>query len=577
MKEKKQQKTPQQKTVQNRNKKLSSIKATVTYVLLGSIILTVILSLYIIIPSVQQNITSITENYMTDLTDSYGSVLDQNIKVSKLYLSTGRLRAVLEDVGLKGMDSSYFYVVSPEGTVIYHPSDEKIGKPVEIPEISDLAAQLSSGEIPVPEIIHYTYDNNLRYASYYIVSGGKAILVLSTEKSEILAPVTKVTKQAFLYCSLLALALSISGYFSISRMTKPILTITDVIGNLAKMNLKEDQRLVKISGRKDETGVMARAITTLQKELVDIISEIKEQSFLLYKTSEELNSRAAETSATVQNVERAVSDIATGATSQATETQKATEDILLMGNMVEETSSQVTSLNSTADSIKTSSDTATRTLEQLDHINQRAISSIDIIYEQTLTTNDSALKIKQATSLISSIAEETNLLSLNASIEAARAGEAGRGFAVVASQIQKLAEQSNDSAQQIDQIIFTLIEDSQKAVHTMKEVKEIITQQSENVSKTGSVFSEVKDGITDSIQGIGEIASHTSRLNSARSSIVDVVQNLTSIAEQNAASTEETSAAVMEVANVMQEISNHASKLQQIASTLETNVDTFQL
>lgn len=574
---KKQPNTQQSKNVQNNIKKLSSIKATVTYVLLGSIILTVILSLYIIIPSVQQNVTSITENYMTDLTDSYGRVLDQNIKISKLYLSTGRLRAVLMDIGLKGMDSSYFYVVSPDGIVLYHPSNEKIGKQVEIPEIFELATQLSSDETSTPEIIHYTYNKKIRYAAHYNVSSGKAILVLSTDKSEILEPVAKVAKRAFLYCSILAFALSISGYFMISKMTKPILTITDVIGNLATMNLKEDQRLLKISDRKDETGVMARAITTLQKELVGIISEIKEQSFLLYKTSEELNSRAAETSTTVQNVERAVSEIAAGATSQATETQKANEDILLMGNMVEETSSQVTSLNSTADSIKASSDTATQTLEQLDNINQRAINSINIIYEQTLTTNDSALKIKQATSLISSIAEETNLLSLNASIEAARAGDAGRGFAVVASQIQKLAEQSNVSAQQIDQIIFTLLEDSQKAVHTMKEVKEIITQQSENVSKTGAVFSEVKNGISDSIQGVGEIASHTNRLNSARSNIVDVVQNLTSIAEQNAASTEETSAAVMEVADVMQEISNHASKLQQIASTLETNVDTFQL
>lgn len=574
---KKQPNTQQSKNVQNNIKKLSSIKATVTYVLLGSIILTVILSLYIIIPSVQQNVTSITENYMTDLTDSYGRVLDQNIKISKLYLSTGRLRAVLMDIGLKGMDSSYFYVVSPDGIVLYHPSNEKIGKQVEIPEIFELATQLSSDETSTPEIIHYTYNKKIRYAAHYNVSSGKAILVLSTDKSEILEPVAKVAKRAFLYCSILAFALSISGYFMISKMTKPILTITDVIGNLATMNLKEDQRLLKISGRKDETGVMARAITTLQKELVGIISEIKEQSFLLYKTSEELNSRAAETSTTVQNVERAVSEIAAGATSQATETQKANEDILLMGNTVEETSSQVTSLNSTADSIKASSDTATQTLEQLDNINQRAINSINIIYEQTLTTNDSALKIKQATSLISSIAEETNLLSLNASIEAARAGDAGRGFAVVASQIQKLAEQSNVSAQQIDQIIFTLLEDSQKAVHTMKEVKEIITQQSENVSKTGAVFSEVKNGISDSIQGVGEIASHTNRLNSARSNIVDVVQNLTSIAEQNAASTEETSAAVMEVADVMQEISNHASKLQQIASTLETNVDTFQL
>ena len=250
---------------------------------------------------------------------------------------------------------------------------------------------------------------------------------------------------------------------------------------------------------------------------------------------------------------------------------------MLMGTMMENTSLQVDSLHSTADSMKSSSDTATQTLQELDSINQRAISSIDVIYEQTLTTNESAIKIKEATSLISSIAEETNLLSLNASIEAARAGEAGRGFAVVAGQIQKLADQSNKSAQQIDEIIYMLLEDSQKAVQTMEEVKKIITQQSENVSETGTVFSQVQGGISNSIMGVNEIAERTSQLNTARTNIVDVVQNLTAIAEQNAASTEETSSAVIEVANVMQEISSHASKLQEIAYTLETNVDIFQL
>lgn len=227
--------------------------------------------------------------------------------------------------------------------------------------------------------------------------------------------------------------------------------------------------------------------------------------------------------------------------------------------------------------MKESSDTASRALTELDAVNRHAIDSIDIIYNQTLTTNESAMKIKEATGLISSIADETNLLSLNASIEAARAGEAGRGFAVVASQIQKLAEQSNDSARQIDDIIYTLLEDSQKAVQTMEEVKEIITKQSENVSRTGSVFSQVQGGISESIQGVDEIADRTSQLNTARSNIVDVVQNLTAIAEENAASTQETSAAVNEVANIMQDFSDHAAKLQEIAHTLEANVDIFRL
>ena len=111
----------------------------------------------------------------------------------------------------------------------------------------------------------------------------------------------------------------------------------------------------------------------------------------------------------------------------------------------------------------------------------------------------------------------------------------------------------------------------------MDEVKTIMEQQSENVSKAGTVFSQVETGITESINGIAQIADRTNKLNSTRSGIVDVVQNLTAIAEENAASTEETSAAVIEVANVMQEISDHAAELQNIASTLEKNISIFKI
>ena len=277
------------------------------------------------------------------------------------------------------------------------------------------------------------------------------------------------------------------------------------------------------------------------------------------------------------NVETAVNEIATGATNQASETQKATDDIVNMGNMIEHTNSQVENLTSTANLMRESSEEAAATLKELDNINQQAIASIDVIYEQTNITNISALKIKEATTLISSIAEETNLLSLNASIEAARAGEAGRGFAVVASQIQKLADQSNESANQIDQIIHALIEDSEKAVKTMDEVKTIMNLQSENVHKTGQVFEQVRDGISSSISGVGEIATRTTQLDKARGDVVDVAQNLTAIAQQNAASTEETSASVMEVSNVMQEIMENANRLKEIASILEENVNTFTL
>lgn len=561
----------------NRVQRLSSIKAKVSMVLLFSIVITVILSLVTTIPTIKNNIISVTESYMTDLTNSYGKILNQNLTISAMNMNTSQLAKTFEDAGLDGMETSYFYILNAEGNVLYHPNVEKIGKPVDVDEIAALITAIDEGNIPEPGIANYKYEGSTKYASYYVTEKYNTVVVLCANESEILAPITRVQNRALSFCCALALILAITGYLSVASMIRPLLTITDVTGNLADMNWQEDERLVKIGRRKDETGVMARAIITLRKSMVDVVTEIKQQSSLLYSTSEHLSSRATETTDTVQNVERAVSEIATGANNQASETQKATKDILLMGTMVEDTSSQVTSLHNTADFMKASSDTANQALTELDAVNQHAINSIDVIYQQTLTTNESAMKIKEATNLISSIADETNLLSLNASIEAARAGEAGRGFSVVASQIQKLAEQSNDSARQIDDIIYTLLEDSQKAVQTMEEVKEIITKQSENVSKTGSVFSQVQGGISESIQGVDEIADRTNQLNTARSNVVDVVQNLTAIAEENAASTEETSAAVNEVANIMQDFSDHAAKLQDIAHTLESNVDIFKL
>lgn len=111
----------------------------------------------------------------------------------------------------------------------------------------------------------------------------------------------------------------------------------------------------------------------------------------------------------------------------------------------------------------------------------------------------------------------------------------------------------------------------------MESVRDIMIQQNENVTKTGSTFSQVQGGISESVTNVDSIASRTDQLNTARVNIVDVVQNLASIAEQNASNTQETSAAVLEVANVMQEISEHATKLQEIASALETNMNAFQL
>lgn len=245
--------------------------------------------------------------------------------------------------------------------------------------------------------------------------------------------------------------------------------------------------------------------------------------------------------------------------------------------MVEDTNQEVENLYLYANAMKKSGDDASKTLSDLEEINHKAKESIDLIYQQTNTTNESALKIREATELITFIAEQTNLLSLNASIEAARAGEQGRGFAVVASQIQKLAEQSNESARQIGEIITLLISDSGKAVDTMNEVMEIMEVQNKNIQQMGRQFEQLFAAIDKSNRGVGNIADRTKSLDEARVNVVDIVQNLTAIAEENAAGTQETSASVTEVNDIVSQISENANQLRRIAEELEHRMEIFRL
>lgn len=557
---------------------LHSMRFNVVQLVLLSIIISVASLLIMIIPVADNAISTLAESYMRDVCDTCGLNVDAALNRSgNIILNQAYLETLIGDVRINDLDSSYAYVVGSDGTMIYHPDESKVGQPVENPAIKQVVADLEAGKEQQDGMAIYEFRGAEKYAAYYVTSNKAAILVITADRGDILSAKDAIYARAGGAAIIIFIVLGIISFLIASKMTRPIVEITNVIKRFSSLNFAESPTTIRISKRKDETGQMARAIGDLREKLVTIVSQIKSQSELLYNASTELDTNASHTTSTVGNVETAVNEIATGATNQASETQKATDDIVNMGNMIEHTNSQVENLTSTANLMRESSEEAAATLKELDNINQQAIASIDVIYEQTNITNISALKIKEATTLISSIAEETNLLSLNASIEAARAGEAGRGFAVVASQIQKLADQSNESANQIDQIIHALIEDSEKAVKTMDEVKTIMNLQSENVHKTGQVFEQVRDGISSSISGVDEIATRTTQLDKARGDVVDVVQNLTAIAQQNAASTEETSASVMEVSNVMQEIMENANRLKEIASILEENMNSFTL
>lgn len=351
---------------------------------------------------------------------------------------------------------------------------------------------------------------------------------------------------------------------------------SDVLDQVAegKLNVELDER---ITARRDEIGHITRAIAKLKEEQTAIIQTMKEQSTALNTASEYLNQKTTETATTVSQVEKAVEEVAEGATNQAEETQTATDNVIYMGDLVEETAKEVDTMYENTQMMQTLGREAFDTLHDLQEINGQAKESIQVIYEQTNMTNESVQKIQEATGLITAIAAETNLLSLNASIEAARAGEQGRGFAVVAAQIQQLAEQSNASARQIEEIISYLINDSDKAVRTMDIVKGIMDRQNDNVIQMDERFQKVIAGIEESLEAMNRITEKTQNLDKARVNVVDTVQNLTAIAEENAASTEETFASIIEISNIISDISSQADELKQIAVEIDNSMEIFEV
>ena len=365
-------------------------------------------------------------------------------------------------------------------------------------------------------------------------------------------------------------------FILVNQMTKKLTASIDGLEQLSegKLNFLFGEELL---GGKDEIGEICRTVKKVREELKVIVGDIKGVSNELLGESQALSDKTDNTSDHVDQMEKAVGEIALGATSQAEETQDASENIITMGNMIEEAVEELDHLSASAKSMKERGEAAVSALRELQATNKKTSASIDIIYEQTNVTNESAQKIKEATALITDIASETNLLSLNASIEAARAGEQGRGFAVVAAQIQKLAEQSNESAKQIESIILSLIADSDKAVATMSEVKEIMEQQSENVANTDTQVSNLLQDVEESLTGIETVVDKTNRINEVRSSVVDTVQSLSAIAEENAASSQETSASVTEINSIVGEIATNASDLKDISHRLDESMAMFEL
>lgn len=369
---------------------------------------------------------------------------------------------------------------------------------------------------------------------------------------------------------------TVAGALIVSNMTKALNKGILALEELSEGNLNVEVA-EKMMKRPDEIGNIGRAITKLKEDLLGIVTEIKKQCETMDDLANQLKTQTRETVDSIIQVENAVGEIAEGAGNQAEETQNATEHVVTIGNMIGDNLQDTEALSENATKMQEEGQAAIATFEELNRTNQKVMQSIGRIHEQTNTTNDSAQKIQEATAIITSIADETNLLALNASIEAARAGEQGRGFAVVAAQIQKLAEQCNASALQISEIAESLLEDSSEAVETMQYVRDIVQTQDNDMKETNLKLTEVLRGIEDSFEMVNKVTRQTEQMDEARTNVIDIVQSLTAIAEENAAGTEETLASITLVNDVVKGISKQSAVLKAIAAEINKRLSVFQV
>ncbi len=364
--------------------------------------------------------------------------------------------------------------------------------------------------------------------------------------------------------------------FMVIRIVKSLDGAVNNLGNVARGVLSFEMR-PQLLDRGDEVGDIARAIQSLIDSLHEIITSITDSSKALEEFSDKFTSSFKLISTSISNVNIAVDEIAGGATSQAHETMSANQRVNEMGQALDETSLNVETLNSSSQKMKEYNKTAGKNLEELTEISEKTKDSVNEVQKQTNLTNQSAQQIREATELITDIAAQTNLLSLNASIEAARAGENGRGFAVVADQIRNLSEQSRQSAERIVQIVNDLLENSDTSVKTMNEVTDNIKVQNDKLSETEQMFKSLNMEIHEVSDAITQISEQTTALNMHKQTVTGIVDNLASIAEENAASTEETSASMTELNDIVTECHEAIGELTRLADQLAENTKHFEM
>ncbi len=515
-------------------------------------------------------------NYMEDIALAYGRQVE-NLLGQGGSFDSGALEHILMNANLEGVESSYTYIVDSEGNMLYHPNKDKIGKSVENVVVKGYIQDLKSGIKHDTGVVEYDYNGSIKYAACYTDENGRFILVVSADDNDVLKDSASLIVKVTAISLLIGMAAIVVVFIFIRKIVAPLSYATNAVEELAALDfrVKNEQQERRFAGLKDEVGNIMRAVLKLRGELTAVVTNLKNQSGNLFEQSASLSKSASDTMNNMKDTDRAVDEMANGATMLAQETQSASENVIEIGNMIDKVNDNTEELAKDADNMKELGENAENILRQLIAGQKEMVTHIGVVNDKTHEANKAAGKISEVVNLITEIASQTNLLSLNASIEAARAGEAGRGFAVVAENIKQLAEQTTSSAADIQDIIHDLEQKSDETVEKTEAVNNIVNKQSEDMKQTADILNQVITGITGLIDKIDSIAVSVENMDKSKENVVDVIGNLSSVSQENAASTEETSASTTMAMETVKKIADEAVKLKDIAQELEDRMKQF--
>ncbi|MDE7340537.1 MAG: methyl-accepting chemotaxis protein [Lachnospiraceae bacterium] len=410
------------------------------------------------------------------------------------------------------------------------------------------------------------------------ILGGEIIAVIYTflNKKVDSSFFHKILNQVYIFTGGTILITCIVVAIFVGRMIATLKRLANTLTAISEGDLTQEVN-EKDLWRRNELGSIARSTDILNHKLKGLVAQLSGAADTLNESVVNMERIADSTSQAADHVAANMQEITKELGDQSQQTENVAADVEQIGRMIEQSSDTLNGLRDDMDMIRVSGANGMNTVERLEKVDEDVSTRMEIIARQTNTTNTSAQQIQAATELIASIAEETNLLALNASIEAARAGEQGRGFAVVADQIQKLAEQSNHSAAAIDKVVQELLLDAGNAVATMDEIQGSIQKQNETVAEVKNVFTRVNNDIVHSVRSIDAIAVSMTELNGSKNGLVGASEQLNAISQNSLAITEETTAEAEELDSSIVVINESAVKLRECADELVRDINFFKM